>query len=125
MTAPALIYRLCSSEEWETARAEGLYRGGAHDARDGFIHFSALGEIVESAARHHPGVEGLMLLAVDASGFGATLRWEASRDGKLFPHLYDALPISAVRWVAALPLGVDGRHLFPPLESALSEAEAP
>ncbi len=114
--AQALIYHVCRAEEWRAAETRGSYAGSTQDAGDGFIHFSTAAQIVESAARHRAGQSGLVLLAVDPAALGAALRWGPSRDGQLFPHLFGALPCSAVRRVAPLPLGDDGRHVFPALE---------
>lgn len=112
---PRLIYHMCKRAEWDAAKAAGRYEGSAQDAADGFIHFSAAGQVVESAARHRAGQVDLVLLAVDAGRLGDALRWETSRGGVAFPHLYGALPCDAVVRVDDLPLGPDGRHVFPPL----------
>jgi uncharacterized protein (DUF952 family) len=114
--ALALIYHMCREEEWRAALVTGRYAGSDQDAADGFIHFSTAAQIEESAARHRAGQHGLVLLAVDHAGLGGNLRWEAARGGQLFPHLYAALPCAAVRRVDRLPLGGDGRHLFPTLD---------
>jgi uncharacterized protein (DUF952 family) len=116
MTATArCIYNLCRQSDWDAALALGEYRGSADDRRDGFIHFSTAAQVAESAARHRAGVADLLLLTVEAAALGPALRWEASRGGQVFPHLYVALPVAAVRRVDALALGADGRHVFPPL----------
>jgi uncharacterized protein (DUF952 family) len=107
------IYHMCKREEWEAARAAGRYAGSSQDAADGFIHFSTAAQIVESAARHRTGQGGMVIIEVDAAALGDTLRWEASRSGQLFPHVYGGLSLGAVRRVAALPLGAHGRHIFP------------
>ncbi len=112
----ALIYHMCRVEEWRAATTRGSYAGSSQDVADGFIHFSTAAQIVESAARHRAGQSGLVLLAVDAAALGIALRWEPARGGQLFPHLYGALPCSAVRRVDPLPLADDGRHVFPALE---------
>jgi uncharacterized protein (DUF952 family) len=109
------IYHICRREEWERAAASGTYAGSSQDAADGFVHFSTAAQVKESAAKHRAGQEGLVILAVDAAALGDALRWEQARGGALFPHLYGALPTSAVRRVDELPLGADGRHVFPPL----------
>ena len=109
------IYHICRREEWERAAAMGSYAGSSQDASDGYIHFSTAAQVKASAAKHRAGQDGLVLLAVDTAGLGDALRWEQARGGQLFPHLYTALPTSAVRRVDSLPLGVDGRHVFPPL----------
>ncbi len=110
------IYHMCRREEWEAARAAGAYPGSSQDRADGFIHFSTAAQVVESAAKHRAGQDGLVLLAVDAERLGDALKWEPSRGGQLFPHLYGALPLDAVIRAVDLPLGQDGRHVFPPLD---------
>lgn len=111
-----VIYHLARRKDWGAAAAEGVYSGTADDARDGFIHFSTADQVAESAARHRRGEEDLLLVAVDGDSLGAALRWETSRGGALFPHLYSALPYTAVLWTKPLPLGDDGLHRFPPLD---------
>jgi len=108
------IYHICRRVEWAAVEADGCYLGSSQDRADGFIHFSTASQVVASAAKHRAGQTGLVLLTVDPALLGDALRWEASRGGALFPHLYGALPASAVRRVEDLPLGPDGRHLFPP-----------
>jgi uncharacterized protein (DUF952 family) len=113
--ADAPIYHICRREEWEAAVRRGRYEGSSQDRADGFIHFSGADQVVESAARHRAGQSGLLLLTVDPAALGAALKREPSRAGQLFPHLYGALPVAAVLRVDALPLGADGRHVFPRL----------
>jgi uncharacterized protein (DUF952 family) len=108
-----LVYHICKAVDWEAVQATGRYEGSADDRRDGFIHFSSAAQVEASAARHRAGQSGLVLLSVDPDALGAALKWEPSRDGALFPHLYGALPVRAVRAVRGLPLGPDGRHVFP------------
>jgi uncharacterized protein (DUF952 family) len=112
----ALIYHMCRREEWQAAAARGSYPGSTQDRADGFIHFSTHEQIVESAARHRAGQDGLVLLGVDPLALGPALKWEPSRNGQMFPHLHGALPASAVIWVRPLPLGSDGAHVFPALD---------
>jgi uncharacterized protein (DUF952 family) len=113
--ADHLIYHMCRAAEWAEARRRGAYAGSTQDAADGFIHFSTAAQIVASAAKHRAGQDGLVLLIVDAAALGSALRWEAAREGQLFPHLYGALPCDCVRRVDPLPLGADGQHVFPAL----------
>ena len=115
MTGQA-IFHICRAEEWAAAQAAGRYEGSSQDKADGFIHFSARDQVVESAAKHRAGQSGLVLLHVDPEKLGPALKWEPSRAGMLFPHLYGPLPLSAVLRVDDLPLGEDGRHVFPPLD---------
>ena len=115
-----MIYKLLMAAEWDAAQAAGEYTGSAVDRADGFIHLSAADQVVETARRHFAHVTGdhvtgahvtgdhatgLVLLAVDPDRLGPALRWEASRGGALFPHLYAPLPASAV--VASTPLADD------------------
>lgn len=111
-----IIYHICRKTEWAAAQTVGSYQGSSQDAADGFIHFSTAAQVVESAARHRAGQDGLLLLAVEAAALGKALKWEKSRGGQLFPHLYGPLPLRAVAAIHDLPLDGDGRHAFPPLE---------
>ena len=110
------IYKICERAAWQDAEKLGLYRGSAVDRRDGFIHFSSAAQLGETAARHFAGQRDLMLVAVDGGALGAALKWEASRGGALFPHLYDTLPIAQVRWARPLPDEVGGRREIPELD---------
>jgi uncharacterized protein (DUF952 family) len=112
---PTTIYKICEDALWREAQRAGMFRGALVDARDGFIHFSTAAQVRETAARHFDGAEGLMLIAVDADALAGALKWEVSRGGDLFPHLYGALPLAAVLWAKPLPLGADRRHVFPEL----------
>jgi uncharacterized protein (DUF952 family) len=112
---PSLIYHVCRRTEWEAARAAGAYRGSSQDTADGFIHFSTAAQIRESARKHRAGQSDLVLVTVDPARLRAALKWEPSRHGALFPHLYGVLPMGAVVNVDPLPLGSDGQHVFPPL----------
>ena len=110
------IYTLVRAADWRAAETAGAYVGSADDARDGFLHFSTAAQVRGSAAKHRAGVPDLMLVEADVAALGPALRWEAasgsSRPG-LFPHLYGQLPLAVVTRVVALPLGADGRHVFP------------
>src|SRR5258707_538974 len=101
---------------WREAARDGVFQGAEIDRRDGYIHFSTAAQAAETAGKHFTGARDLVLVAVDAAVLGGALKWEPSRGGALFPHLYGALPMSAVRRVDPLPLGSDGRHVFPELE---------
>lgn len=108
-----LIYHMCRADEWETAQLSGSYAGSSQDKADGFIHFSTAGQVRESAAKHRAGQDGLILLAVDTEPLGGALKWETSRGGALFPHLYGPLPVHAVNSADPLILDADGMHQFP------------
>ncbi|HYP88862.1 MAG TPA: DUF952 domain-containing protein [Polyangiaceae bacterium] len=112
MNHPQIIYRLLAAEAWQQAQLAGSFVGSEHDVRDGFIHFSTATQVAETAARHYAGQAGLLLLSVSAPALGDALRWEPSRGGALFPHLYGALPLSAVTRVDELTLS-GGKHVFP------------
>ena len=109
------IYKICTASEWRAAEAEGIYRGSAVDRRDGFIHFSTAAQAVETAQKHFAGQRDLVLVSVDAATLGDRLRFERSRGGALFPHLYGELDLAAVLRVEPLPLDASGRHVFPKL----------
>lgn len=94
--------------------AAGSFLGTQHDTRDGFIHFSTAEQVAETAARHYAGVSDLLLLAVSTDRLGDLLRWEPSRGGALFPHLYGPMPLDAVTRIAPLATDAAGRHVFPP-----------
>jgi uncharacterized protein (DUF952 family) len=110
-----IIYKICSEAMWQEAQHAGVLHGAEVDRRDGFIHFSTAAQVRETAARHFAAAGDLILVAVAADALGADLRWEPSRGGDLFPHLYATLPIAAVLWAKPLPLGGDGQHVFPEL----------
>jgi uncharacterized protein (DUF952 family) len=107
------IYKICPEPLWREARRVGGFAGAEIDRRDGFIHFSTAAQVAETAARHFSGMADLVLIAIDAGLLGDALKWEPSRGGDLFPHLYGSLPLAAVLWEAPLPLGADGHHIFP------------
>jgi uncharacterized protein (DUF952 family) len=111
-----LIFKLVATKEWRAAESDGAFEGAAADRADGYIHFSTAAQAAETAAKWFAGREDLTLVAVDPEGLGAALKWEPSRGGALFPHLYARLPMSAVVWSRPLPLGSDGRHDFGSLE---------
>lgn len=111
-----LIYKICPQSLWRQAEREGVLAGAPVDLADGFIHFSTGAQVRETAAKHFSGQDDLLLVAVDEEKLGEKLRYEISRGGQPFPHLYAPLPLSAVHWVKPLPLDADGRHAFPPLE---------
>jgi uncharacterized protein (DUF952 family) len=98
-----VIYKLLSAQEWARARETGRFDGSEVDRRDGYVHLSGPDQVAETAARHFAGRTGLVLLTVDPARLGPALRWETSRGGALFPHLYAALTIDAVTHVDALP----------------------
>jgi uncharacterized protein (DUF952 family) len=111
------VYKICPETLWREAEAAGRFDGAPIDRADGFIHFSTASQAVETVAKHFAGQDGLLIIAVDAAKLGDALKYEVSRGGALFPHLYAPLPLDAVKWVKPLPLGADGRHLFPAMDA--------
>ena len=107
------IYKICPETLWREAEGRGLFTGAEIDRADGFIHFSTAAQVAETARRHFAGRTDLLLIAVDAEALGPALRYEPSRGGDLFPHLYGDLPLDAVRGVSPMPLGRDGAHVLP------------
>jgi len=110
------IYKICETAQWAQAGRNGVFRGSAVDLADGYIHFSTAAQVADTAAKHFAGMPDLVLVAVEAEDLGDALKWETSRGGALFPHLYGPLRLTAVRWVQALLLDDDGRHVLPPLD---------
>ncbi len=107
-----MIYKIFRQPEWDALRATGTSTGAPVDVADGFIHLSTIGQAPETAAKHFAGEADLILLGIDAAGLGDGLRWEPSRGGALFPHLYRELTLPDVAWAQPLPL-LDGKHQFP------------
>jgi uncharacterized protein (DUF952 family) len=109
------IYKICPASAWREAERRGVFLGSEVDLRDGFIHFSTAAQVAETAQKHFFGQTGLFLIAVDADLLGAALRWEPSRGGALFPHLYGELDLGAVTAVRDLRARSDGGHDIPEL----------
>lgn len=107
------IYKILPEAAYEAAKREGCYSGSADDARDGFIHLSAANQIETTLAGHFAGQADLLLVALDPDRLGTDLKWEPSRGGALFPHLYGSLDLGAVVGIEKLELGGDGRHVLP------------
>jgi uncharacterized protein (DUF952 family) len=107
-----LVFKILRDAEWEDAVAASTYGGSALDHEDGFIHLSTVDQVCETAARYFAGQADLVLVAFHEGSLG-DVKWEASRGGDLFPHVYGAIPTAAAEWVKPLPLA-DGVHVFPP-----------
>jgi len=103
-----MIYKVCSKTVWEEIRSLTSWNGSPHDRRDGFIHFSTASQLEGTVRKHYAGQTDLMLLAICADSLGDALKWEPSRDGDLFPHLYGPLPISTVASAQDLVISPDG-----------------
>lgn len=115
-----LIYKIFRADEWSALRKRGATEGAPIDVADGYVHFSTAVQAAETAAKHFKDEDGLFLLALDSDALGQDLKWEPSRGGALFPHLYRELRMEDVLWAQPLPL-VDGQHQFP---AGLDEASA-
>ncbi len=108
-----LIYKILPAALWDSAAAAGVFHGAGIDIADGYIHFSTQSQMRETAAKHFAGQTNLVLVAVDANKLGTALKYEVSRGGDLFPHLYAPLQTAQIEWATPLPLGQDGIHQFP------------
>ncbi|HTT99812.1 MAG TPA: DUF952 domain-containing protein [Rhizomicrobium sp.] len=109
-----MIFKIVHADDWRSAKADGVYRGSAKDIADGFLHFSTAEQLPGTLTRYYAGVRGLLLVAVDEAALGEALKYEASTGGALYPHLYGALPRSAMRWDKPLELRADGTFNLPP-----------
>jgi uncharacterized protein (DUF952 family) len=105
------VFKILRADEWANALRGGVFKGSAIDHKDGFIHLSAAHQVRETAARHFAGQSDLVLVAFPEEGLNG-LKWEPSRGGDLFPHVYGGVQVTAAGWVKRLPL-VDGVHQFP------------
>lgn len=110
------IYKIAPRDLWAQAEQAGTFTGAPVDVADGYIHFSTHEQVRETAAKHFAGQANLLLVSVDATSLGDALKYETSRGGALFPHLYAVLPLSAVVKVEPLLLDESGLHIFPELE---------
>ena len=109
------IYKICDASLWNTAVEAGEFKGAEIDLIDGYIHFSTAEQMRETAAKHFIGREGLVIVAVDADALGEEIKWEPSRGGALFPHLYRVLRMEDVAWSCELDLTDEGTPIIPPL----------
>ena len=107
------VYKIVAADLWQAAEANGVFAGAGIDLNDGFIHLSTGAQARRTAQLYFAGQANLVLVAADAASLGDALKYEPSRDGDLFPHLYGPLPLTAVLSVRPLRLGGDGNHIFP------------
>ncbi len=107
------VYKICSQGSWDAACRIGCYSGSDDDVRDGFIHLSTASQLRDTLDKHFSRQNDLLLIAVDVAALDGHLRWEASRGGALFPHLYGPLPVEAATAVIVLPLDQSGRQVVP------------
>lgn len=106
-----LIYKITTRAQWQAAEASGVFAGAPIDLVDGYIHFSTAEQVGETLAKHFAGQRDLLLVSVEAEPLGDALKWEVSRGGALFPHLYAPLPVSAARSVRDIPFDENGSQL--------------
>jgi len=110
----SLIFKIVHAAEWREAERAGSYSGSAKDREDGFLHFSTASQLAETVRRYYAGADDLLLVAVDDAALGAAVKWEyAASRGEDFPHLYGALPISAVQWVKPIGRDAAGNAIIP------------
>jgi len=108
-----LIYKVCSVSEWEEAKKINFFLGSIIDLKDGFIHLSTKDQLQVTVSKHFSGKKNLLLIEFKSKEFKNSLKWEKSRDGDLFPHIYEKINLNLVNQIFQLNLGVDGFHKFP------------
>jgi len=117
MSAPdhsaAPVYKVLAEAAYAAAQSEGRFLGNGDDLRDGYIHLSAATQVEGTLHKHYAGQEDLLLVAIDPGRLGPGLKWEPSRDGELFPHLYGPLPLDAVLSAEPIRLDDDNEHILP------------
>jgi len=106
-------YKILTKDQYDQLKTDGVFKGAPVDLADGYIHMSTREQASETAAKHFAGQDNLVMLMIDLAPFGEAVRWEESRGGALFPHLYGELPLSAVAGKVVLRLDEQGKHLFP------------
>jgi len=111
--SPELVFKIAPADIAAAARDSGTFTGMPIDREDGFIHLSTAAQLPETLALHFRGQDNLVLLAVRPHNVGSILRWEPSRGGQLFPHVYGGLPMSAVVWTAPIAVAADGTCMLP------------
>lgn len=107
-----IIFKIATRAQWQAAEASGAFEGAPIDLADGYIHFSTGGQVAETLAKHFAGQRDLLLLSVESDSLGDALRWEVSRGGQLFPHLYAALSLHLVTAVREIEVDEDGNHVL-------------
>jgi len=113
-----MVYKVCSEEAWRVAKLNGFFPGSSDDLRDGFIHLSTAEQLAGTLQRHFSGPDGrglpgLVLVAFEAGALGASLKWEPSRNGALFPHLHAPLDTRLAVRETGLEVDASGRHFWP------------
>ena len=108
-----LIFKIVHRDEWDFAARGGEYAGSSKDRADGFLHFSMTRQLMETLQKYYAAEKDLVLVAVNEDLLGSALKYEPSRDGALFPHLYAPLPVSAVKWVREIGRDLNGGFVLP------------
>ncbi|MFT3729962.1 MAG: DUF952 domain-containing protein [Hyphomicrobium sp.] len=103
-----IVFKIATAREWSKATTSGIYQGSADDHRDGFIHLSSRHQLLGTLEKHFKGKGDLVLIAFEASKLGAQLKWEQSRGGDLFPHLYANISVSDAMWQRPLSNDANG-----------------
>ncbi len=106
-------YKILTGEQWAAFREEGIFHGAPVDLADGYIHLSGRDQVLGTLEKHFAGQDNLILAMVDLAALGSTVKWEVSRGGALFPHIYGPLPMTAVTTKAKLRLDETGQHVLP------------
>jgi len=109
-----IVYKIARQQEWDEAERTRVFTGSRDDERDGFIHLSSAAQVRATCAIHFAGERNLLLIGLDAERLGPAIKWEPSRKGEMFPHLYGPLRLTDVTSVSAIPTDTDGRAIFPP-----------
>ena len=110
-----MIFKIVHADEWHAARSASAYSGSAKDRQDGFLHFSAEAQLLSTLMRYYARADDLILVAVDETTLGTALKYEPSTGGALYPHLYEDLPLSAVKWSRPITRDKDGKFILPAL----------
>lgn len=113
MSDDLFAYKILTAQQYDQFKADGVFAGAPIDLTDGYIHMSTREQAAETAGKHFTGQDRLVMLMIDLAPFGEAIKWEPSRGGALFPHLYGTLPLSAVAGKVVLRIGDDGLHQFP------------
>lgn len=108
-----VAYKVLTDDQWAQFRSDGVFRGAPIDVADGYIHLSTAVQVAETVDKHFAGQSGLQIVAVDLGALGDAVKWEPSRGGQLFPHVYADLPLSACPAHAALARDADGAVVLP------------
>ena len=107
-----IVYKIIDADAWRAAEADGVFKGAAIDLKDGYIHLSTASQVKETARLHFAGADHLLLVAIDEEVVSENLKWEASRSGQLFPHVYGTIDPAKILWAKPMPWNGQA-HVFP------------